>query len=80
MVHAHIPSTWKVEAGGSRTQGQPGLHKILSQKEKEDCVFSLKVRHAHLWKPVKWWSAEKSQWLRALLLLQRPKFDYQLKS
>jgi hypothetical protein len=29
------PSTGDVEAGGSEVQGQPGLHKTLSQKKKK---------------------------------------------
>lgn len=60
-----------VGAGGSRTQGQPGLRKILSQKEKEDRVFSLKVRHTHPWKSVRRWGAEKAQWFGALAALAK---------
>jgi hypothetical protein len=26
VVHTYNPSTWEAEAGGSRVQGQPGLH------------------------------------------------------
>jgi hypothetical protein len=33
VVQAYTPSTWEAEAGGSRVQGQPGVHSETVSKK-----------------------------------------------
>lgn len=50
-VHGHGPSSWEVDAGGSRIQGQPELHQTLPALSFQENETVLKAQLSFLNRP-----------------------------